>query len=71
MKLVDAQQQAGLSPVDLTPADELAAIFGRDPPLLAAARNYWLYTNRHLKLMKELRAEAERLADALGQEAAR
>jgi hypothetical protein len=71
VKLVDAQQQAGLSPVDLTPADELAATFGRDPRLLAAARNYWLYTNRHLKLMKELRSEAERLAQVLAQETAR
>jgi hypothetical protein len=65
VKLVDAQQQAGLSPVDATPADEMATIFGRDPQLLAAAKNYWLYTNRHLKLMKALRSDAERLAEAL------
>ncbi len=31
VKLVDAQQQAGLSPVDATPADEMATIFGRVP----------------------------------------
>ncbi len=67
VKLVDAQQQAGLSPVDATPADDLAAIFGGDARLLAAAKNYWLYTNRHLKIMTELRAEAERLAGRLEQ----
>ncbi len=70
VKLVDAQQQAGLSPVDATPADEMATIFGRDPQLLAAAKNYWLYTNRHLKLMKALRSDAERLAEALEHKAA-
>ena len=70
VKLVDAQQQAGLSPVDATPADEMATIFGRDPQLLAAAKNYWLYTNRHLKLMKALRSDAERLAETLEHKAA-
>jgi hypothetical protein len=67
VKLVDAQQQAGLSPVDLMPAAELATIFSQDKSLLAAARNYWLYTNRHLKIMKELRADAERVATDLEQ----
>ena len=40
------------------PPTILAAIFGRRPQLLAAAKNYWLYTNRHLKLVKDLRSEA-------------
>jgi hypothetical protein len=62
IKLVDAQQEAGLSPVDATPAAELAGRFGEDARLLAAARNYWLYTNRHLKIMRELRRSAEDLA---------
>jgi hypothetical protein len=59
--LVDAQQQTGLSPVDASPAGELARRFGADPSLTAAAKNYWLFTNRHLKIMRELRREAERL----------
>jgi hypothetical protein len=45
-------------------------IFGGDPQLLAAAKNYWLYTNRHLKLMKAMRSEADRLAQALEHKAA-
>ncbi len=64
-RLVDAQQEAGLSPVDAMPAAELAARFRGDPALLAAAKNYGLYTNRHLKIMRELKAEAESLAASL------
>ncbi len=60
--LVDAQQQSGLSPVDATPAAELAKTFGEDTRLLAAAKNYWLYTNRHLRLMRSLRHDAKKLA---------
>lgn len=63
IKLVDAEQQAGISPVDHTPARALAEAFAADARLLAAARNYWLYTNRHLKLMKELRGDAAQLAE--------
>ena len=62
VKLVDAQQQAGLSPVDALPAQELASRFAGNASLLAAAKNYWLYTNRHLFLMSELRKEADMLA---------
>ncbi|MEX0644256.1 MAG: DUF6090 family protein [Parvularculaceae bacterium] len=65
VELVGAQQEAGLSPVDASEADDLAALFRSDPKMLAAAKNYWLYTNRHLKDMKTLRDEAERLAGRL------
>ncbi len=67
VKLVDAQQQAGLSPVDAMSATQMANAFATDPALLAAAKNYWLYTNRHLKLMKDLRAVAERVVADIGQ----
>jgi hypothetical protein len=63
--LVEAQQQAGLSAVDETPARALAERFSGSPEMLAAARNYWLYTNRHLRLMRELRVKAMALADRL------
>ncbi len=59
--LVAAQQAAGLSPVDETPASALAAAFAANPSLLAAAKNYWLYTNRQMKLMGDLRERAEGL----------
>ncbi|MDA0349249.1 MAG: DUF6090 family protein [Verrucomicrobia bacterium] len=61
VKLVDAQQQSGISPVDLLPARDLAQRFTEDPSLLAAAKNYWLFTNRHLKLMNDLKRDAEML----------
>jgi hypothetical protein len=67
--LVYAQQEAGMSPVDETPAAELAKAFGADARLVAAARNYWLYTNRHVKLMRELRVKAEALLQRLEEEA--
>lgn len=60
--LVDAQQQSGLSPADGTPAADLVKKFAGDARLLAAAKNYWLYTNRHLKVMRELRRDASALA---------
>ncbi len=63
--LVEAQRLAGLSPVDGTPVADLAERFGADAPLRAAARNYWLYTNRHLKLMADLRGRASALAERL------
>ena len=69
VKLVDAQQQAGLSPVDAMPASALAARFRDDPALLAAAKNYCLYTNRHLKIMRELKTEAEGLAASISESA--
>ncbi|MEO8974519.1 MAG: hypothetical protein ABI552_01980, partial [Casimicrobiaceae bacterium] len=68
VKLVDAQQQTGLSPVDAMSATQIAKAFANQPVLLAAAKNYWLYTNRHLKLMKELRATAERFVADIDKE---
>lgn len=61
-KLVDAEQRLGISPVQGQTLAEVVTILRDNPPLLAATQNYWLFTNRHLKLMRELRVEAERLA---------
>lgn len=64
-QFVGAQQAAGISPVDLTPPAQLAEQFKANPELLAGAKNYWLYTNRHLKLIRDLRAEADALANKI------
>jgi hypothetical protein len=64
-KLIDSERKVGLSPVNLMTADEISAAFATSPELLATAQNYWLYTNRHLKLMRELQAQARQLADAI------
>jgi hypothetical protein len=64
-KLVEAERELGISPVQGQSLAEFAMILHANAPLLAAAQNYWLYTNRHLKLIGELRVEAERLASHL------
>jgi len=65
VELVNAQQEAGLSPVDAMAANELAAMFRSNKKMLAAAKNYWLYTNRHMKDMKALRGEAQHLTEKI------
>jgi hypothetical protein len=64
-KLVDAERKFGISPAKMMTVDELSAAFSANPELLATAENYWLYTNRHLKLTRELQGHARRLADYL------
>jgi hypothetical protein len=64
-KFIDAQRRAGLSPVKPMTHDQLSAAFQANPELLATAQNYWLYTNRHLKLTRELQAQARELANFL------
>ena len=61
-KLIDSERQVGVSPVQGQTMAQYVAILRANAPLLATAQNYWLYTNRHLKLIGELRADAERLA---------
>lgn len=64
-KFVDAERKVGVSPVKPMSVDEISAAFAANPELLATAQNYWLYTNRHLKLMRALQAQARQLADAV------
>lgn len=64
-KLIDAERKAGISPVKAMTVDQLSAAFAGNPELLATAENYWLYTNRHLKLTRELQAQARSLVNYL------
>lgn len=64
-KFVDAERKIGISPVKPMTIDQLSAAFGANPELQATAQNYWLYTNRHLKLTRELQAQARDLAESL------
>jgi len=61
-KLIDAERKAGISPVRTISVEQLSAAFAASPELLASAENYWLYTNRHLKLTRELQVQARSLA---------
>jgi hypothetical protein len=63
-KLVDAERKVGMSPVKPMSVDDIATALAGNPELLATAENYWLYTNRHLKLMRELQGRARELANA-------
>jgi len=67
-KMVDAQQQSGLSPVDLMSPMQMTEAFAKDRRLLAAASNYWLYTNRQIKEMRALRLKADSLVAKLESE---
>ncbi len=64
-KLIDAERKGGISPVKAMTVDQISAAFAANPELLATAENYWLYTNRHLKLTRELQAQARSLAGLL------
>lgn len=64
-KFVEAEIAVGLSPVKPLTTDQLSSEFATSARLLATAENYWLYTNRHLKLTRELQAQARDLADYL------
>ena len=68
IRLIDALQQAGLSAVDALPADALAARIRDDKPLVAAAKNYWLYANRQIILMSTLKESARRLIENIERE---
>lgn len=61
-KLVDAERQAGISPVRPMSVEQITAAMAANPEMLATAQNYWLYTNRHLKLARNLQAQAKKLA---------
>lgn len=64
-KFVDAERKLGISPVKAMGVDQLTSAFASNPELLATAENYWLYTNRHLKLTRELQSQARQLAATL------
>ena len=64
-KLIDVERRLGISPADPMSVDALVTALAADPEFRATAENYWLYTNRHLKLMRELQQQATALADSL------
>jgi hypothetical protein len=68
LRLIDALQQAGFSAVDGASAEALAIRIGDNAPLVAAAKNYWLYANRQIILMNALKEKAGRLADRIERE---
>jgi len=62
---VEAQRQIGVSPVDDHSTDDLVDLLRADAAMTAAAREYWLLTNFHLRLPADHKASAERLTGIL------
>ena len=64
-KFVDVQRRLGISPLSGMSADDHAAALRDNPELRATAENYWLYTNRQIKLMRDLQRQARALVDEI------
>jgi len=64
-QFVEAQRRAGVSPVDRRSMDELIEMFRTDAAMTAAGKNYWLFTNRHLMYLSDLKKTADSVAGRL------
>lgn len=64
-RALDALQTEGISAVDGSSFDKVAAIVRANPPLRAALENYWLYANRQVFLTRQLSKDAGALADKI------
>lgn len=64
-QFVEEQRRAGVSPVDRRSMDELIEVFRSDAAMTAAGKNYWLFTNRHLMYLSDLKNSANTLAGML------
>ena len=64
-RFVEAQRQAGVSPVDLPSMDQLVTLFVSDAPMAAAAKEYWLFTNFHLRLLHHHQKAAQHFVTIL------
>ena len=64
-RFVEAQRQAGISPVDMPSMDQLVTLFASDASMTAAAKEYWLFTNFHLRLLHHHQTAAQHFATLL------
>ena len=64
-RFVEAQRQAGISPVDMPTMDQLVNLFASDAPMTAAAKEYWLFTNFHLRLLHRHQEAAQHFVTIL------
>jgi hypothetical protein len=64
-RFVEAQRQLGMSPVDKPAMEELVRLFGTDTAMTAAAKEYWLFSNFHLRLLHSHQEAAERFLKVL------
>ena len=64
-RFVESMRQAGISPVDDHSMDELIGLFRGDIDMTTAAKEYWLFTNFHLRLLTGHQQAARRFVEIL------
>jgi len=64
-RFVESKRQAGISPVDGDSMEELIGLFRDDVGVTTAAKEYWLFTNYHLRLLFVHQEAAERFVKIL------
>jgi hypothetical protein len=64
-RFVEAQRQIGASPVDKPSMEELVRLFGADTAMTAAAKEFWLFTNFHLRMLHSHQQAAQRFLKIL------
>ena len=64
-RFVESMRQAGISPVDDHSMDELIERFQDDVDMTTAAKEYWLFTNFHLRLLSDHQEAAGRFVEIL------
>jgi len=69
-RFVEAQRLAGISPVDMPTMDQLVNLFASNAPMTAAAKEYWLFTNFHLRLLHHHQKAAQHFVTILESELA-
>ena len=65
LRLLDAMQAQGISAVDRSSFDDVAAVVRANSPLRAAVENYWFFANRQIFLTRQLRDDAAALVDKI------
>src|SRR6056297_268678 len=64
-RFVESMRQAGISPVDDHSMDGLVERFRGDTDMTTAAKEYWLFTNFHLRLLSGHQEAAGRFVEIL------
>jgi hypothetical protein len=64
-RFVEAQRQIGASPVDKPSMEELVRLFGADTAMTATAKEFWLFTNFHLRMLHSHQQAAQRFLKIL------
>jgi len=64
-RFVESKRQAGISPVDGHSMEDLIGLFSEDVGMTTAAKEYWLFTNYHLRQLFGHQEAAKRFVEIL------